>query len=170
MENRNSKAKVVSKDELSKEIANEVVKKLTPVFKKLMIEQAKLILRNNKKIIKEQLEICLADKDELDLNSRELSSFVFDDKNGKMVEDSDRKEIVKEGKMKAKSMLDSIYSNPQSVDDLINTAQVHDNIVEGGDMTFKPQALKSVTEVDDELSDINPANVDYSAFMEKIEN
>ncbi|MAE81487.1 MAG: hypothetical protein CMB80_02035 [Flammeovirgaceae bacterium] len=176
MENRNSKAKVVSKDELSKEIANEVVRKLTPVFKKLMTEQAKLILKNNKRIVREQINSCLAEK-ELDLDERKLSSYIFEDKkNGQLqlVEGDDkRKESIESGKLKAKSMLDGIYSDPsdpQSVDDLINSAQVQDNIVEGGDMTFKPQELKSVTEVDDELKEVNPANVDYSAFMDKLEN
>jgi len=171
MENRNQKAKMVSKDELSKEIANEVVRKLTPVFKKLMTEQARLILKNNKRIVKEQIKKCLVDQ-ELNLSERKLSSYIIEEGkngNGKLVEDGDREESIASGKSKAKTMLDSMYSDPQTVDDLINTAQIQDNIVEGGDATFKPQKLKSVTDVDDELNDVNPANVDYSAFMDKLE-
>ena len=167
----------ISSKELTEAIAKEVVRIMMPKFTRMLEEQSRKIIVYNqkyiKKVIQEQFDNFKPVKnidsdydDELDLNEISVEKILGRPSKRKVQQPTKQNRP----KLNRKDFMtdENFYSSGNAINDLImNTPIPKQSMIEGADTSYSP----TVKPVDagkitgEDLKNINPANIDYSAFI-----
>ena len=168
---------VIDANKLSKLIAKEVVKTLLPEVKKIVFNENKKLFKATRKAIVNEIKSLNENADQDSWYDEELEERPKNKPNGVLKNTKIAKEVIARGKSRARSLVDNLDlygdSNEEpSVESLIESAGPEPEgaeVVEGADFSFRPTEKVDALDENVDINNINPANIDYSGFMDGLE-